>query len=287
MLNPEIPRDAAAISYFTLIALFPAILVLISLSDTVLGWVDLRNKVVQTIAALFPGSRQFLKANVNELIAPSAALTVSCLALVLWSSAWIFTFIENALNRAWGVPRRRSFWQSRFRNIVLMVLGGICLLISAGITTFVTRLQVRSLAGVWEFIEDPIIHRLWSTVFYATGVLVAIFVFWLVFKLTPDRKVPWLEAFSGAVVSAAFWESGSYIFVRLVPYFDYKKIYGTTGAIILLLVWVYTSSLITLFGANFSAQLHRSDIIPEPILHPVSSSRDGYGGKVRSFPKSR
>ncbi len=287
MVNPEIPRDAAAISYFTLIAFFPSILVLISLSDTVLGWVDLHNKVVQTIAALFPGSRQFLRANLSELTTPSAALILSCLVVVLWSSAWIFTFIENALNRAWGVPRRRSFWQSRFRNIVLMVLGGVCLLISAGITTFVTRLQVRSLAGVWEFVEDPIIHRLWSVVFYAAGLLVAIFVFWLVFKLTPDRKVPWLEALSGATVSAVLWEFGSYVFVRLVPYFDYKKIYGTTAAIILLLVWVYTSSLITLFGANFSAKLHRSDIKPEPVLYPAASDREGRMGKIRSFPKSR
>jgi YihY family inner membrane protein len=287
MLNHEIPRDAAAISYFSLIALFPSLLVLISLTDAVLGWVDLHKKVVQTIIALFPGSRQFLRAYLSELTTPSTALTVSCLIVILWSSTWIFIFIENALNRAWGVPRRRTFWQSRLRSTVLMALGGICLLISAGITTVVTRLQTRSLAGIWEFIEDPIIHRLWSFVFFAAGLLVAVLVFWLIFKLMPDRKVPWMEALSGAVVSATMWEIASYVFVRIVPSFDYQKIYGKTGTFIFVLIWIYTSNFIMLFGANFSAQLDRSGLKSEMVPIPAESDRDNYRNKIRSFPKTR
>jgi len=287
MLNTEMPHDAAAISYFSLIALFPSILILISLTDTVLGWVDLHKKVVQTIVALFPGSRQFLRAYLNELTTPSTALTLSCLLVILWSSTWIFIFLENALNRAWGVPRRRTFWQSRLRSSVLMVLGGLCLLISAGITTVVTRLQTRSLAGTWEFIEDPIIRRLWSLVFFAAGLLVAVLVFWLVFRLMPDRKVPWMEALSGAVVSATMWEIASYIFVRLVPSFDYQKIYGKTGTFILVLVWVYTTNLIMLFGANFSAQLHRPIQQQEPIPLPAEPGRNSSRQKIHAFRADR
>jgi membrane protein len=280
MFNTEMPRDAAAISYFSLIALFPSILVLISLIDGFLGWVDLHTKVVAAIVALFPGSRQFLRNYLNEIARPSAAVTLSCLVVIVWSSTWIFTFIENALNRAWGVPRRRTFWESRVRSIALMVLGGICLLISTGITTVVTRLQDRSLSGNWELIQDPIIHLLWSLVFYSAGLLVAILVFWLVFKLTPDRKVPWMEALTGAVVSAVFWEIACFIFLTLVPSFDYAKIYGKTGTIILLLVWVYTSSLIMLFGANFSAQLHRPDADSDRALLPFDSGRPE---RIRNF----
>ncbi len=283
MLNTEMPRDAAAISYFSLIALFPSILVLISLTHTLLGWVDLHKKVIAAIVALFPGSRDFLRTYLSQITTPSPAVTLSCVIVIVWSSTWIFTFIENALNRAWGVPRRRTFVESRLRSIALMVLGGVCLLISTGITTVVTRLQDESLAGNWEFIQDPIIHTLWSIVFYTAGLSVAILVFWLVFKVAPDRKVPWLEALSGAVVSATLWEIASYIFVMLVPSFDYARIYGRTGTIILLLVWVYTSSLIMLFGANFSAQLHRPAPGEEMIPLPAEPGRGSPHDKIRRF----
>src|SRR5512144_2201099 len=81
MLNQKNPRDAAAISYFSLLALFPAILTLIALVDAFLGWIDLHGTVVQRIAALFPGSRQFLRTNLSELTTPSAALTFSCIII--------------------------------------------------------------------------------------------------------------------------------------------------------------------------------------------------------------
>jgi membrane protein len=287
LFNHETPRDAAAISYFSLIALFPSILIVISLTDTLLDWVDLHRKVVRIIAALFPGSNEFLRTYLNELTTPSTALTISCVVVILWSSSWIFTFIENALNRAWGVPNRRSFWESRIRSIALMVLGGLCLLISAGITVVVSRMQSLSSGRVPAFVDDPIINWLWSSLIMATGFLVAILVFLMVFKLMPDRIVPWIEAFSGALVAAILWEIASYVFARLVPSFDYQKIYGKTYTIILLLVWVYTSSLIMLFGANFSAQLHRTDLKPKTIPLPGESERDIYRHKIRTFPKNR
>ncbi len=286
MMNHETPRDAAAISYFSLIALFPSLLVMIALTDAILNWVDLHRRVVRIIVALFPGSSQFLRMYLSEITAPSAALTISCVVVILWSTSWIFTFIENALNRAWAVPNRRSFWESRIRSISLMVLGGACLLISAGVTMVVSRIQSMSSGRIPAFADDPIIKWLWSSVIMATGFVVAIVVFWLVFKLMPDRKVPWTEALSGALVAAIMWEVASYVFGRLVPTFDYQMIYGKTYTIILLLVWVYTSSLIMLFGANFSAQLHRNEVAGGTVPFSGEPSRESYRSIIRSFPSS-
>ncbi|HYK91348.1 MAG TPA: YihY/virulence factor BrkB family protein [Acidobacteriota bacterium] len=287
MLNHETPRDAAAISYFSLIALFPSILVMVALTDAVLNRVDLHKRVVRIIVALFPGSSQFLRVYLSEVTTPSVALTISCVAVILWSTSWIFTFIENALNRAWGVPNRRSFWESRMRSISLMVLGGACLLISAGITLVVSRWQSLSSGRIPEFAEDPIIKWLWSSVMMSMGFVVAIIVFSLVFKLMPDRKVPWIEAFSGALVATIMWEIASYVFAWLVPSFDYQKIYGKTYTIILLLVWVYTSSFIMLYGANFSAHLHRSDVTRDVLPLPGESGQESYRNKIRSFRRPR
>jgi membrane protein len=275
MLTPEVPRDAAGISYFGLLVLIPAILVLISLVDAFLGWMNLHNIVLQQIVNLFPGSRQFLKSNLNELRTPSAAIVVSCIVVVVWSSSWIFTFIESAVNRAWGVSHQRTFWESRLRSIALMLLGGFSLLCSAAITAFVSAAREQTDARIAPYIrESYFIGWFWSFILLGAGLLIAVLVFALVFKWIPHRKVLWKEAFPGALVSTIMWEIGSLIFVKLVPFFDYQRIYGRMGAVIALLVWVYTSSLIFIFGAHFSAQFHwtKADM-PIPDSGPIEDEK--------------
>jgi membrane protein len=256
MLKPEVPRDAAGISYFSLMAMFPAMLVLIALADTFLGWMHLHNTVVQNIVDLFPGSRQFLLSNLSEITTPSTAVVVSCMIVVLWSFSWIFTFIERAINRAWGISSQRTFWESRLLSIALMILGGFSLLISASITGFVGAARARVAANLMISIEAThFMVWFWHLLLLGAGLLIAVFVFALLYKLTPHCKIFWKEAFSGALVATVLWELGSYIFVKLVPIFDYQRIYGKMGAVIALLTWVYTSNMIMIFGANFTAQL--------------------------------
>jgi membrane protein len=265
MMRYEVPRDAAGISYFAIVALFPAIIVMISLVDAFLGWKNLHNEVLQRIVDLFPGSRQFIKSNLNELTTPSTAIVISCFVVVLWSSSWIYTFIESAINRAWGVSHQRTFWESRLRSIALMALGGFGLLCSAAITGFVEAVRraadnIAISANTYYFTDS-----FWYFILLGASLLIAVLVFAFVFKWTPHLRVSWRQAFSGALISTVMWEIGSFIFVKLVPYFDYQRIYGKMGAVILLLVWVYTSNLILLFGAHFSVQLHwiRTESLPD------------------------
>jgi membrane protein len=286
MLHHEIPSTAAAISYFSLFGLFPATLVMVALVDALLGWLDLHDTVLERIVDLFPASRAFLEGNLSELTDPSAALVVSCLVVLLWCSNWVFMFIENAMNTAWAVQRRRTFWESRLLGIALLVLGGVLLLASTGITWLVSAVRSRATAGVPEFARDEIINSIWSTLILTAGFLIATLVFLLVYKLMPDRKIRWGEAFSGAIVASSLWEVSSTIFVKLVPFFDYERVYGTMGAVITIMAWVYTSSFIMLFGANFSAQLHRpwlEPLSPLPNLDKVDSVESNSTSGIRPF----
>lgn len=279
MATVDTARDAAAISYFFLFTVFPSVLVVVSVVDAVLGWVSLRKLVLRQIIALFPGMGNSLVSTISEIADPSPALLLSCLALLGWTSTWVFTFIENGLNRAWGAPRRRGFWQSRVRSTSLMILAGLLLVASAGITASESSARLRS--------RHPMGHWAWSVTLVGSGFVVAVLVFWLIYKLLPDRKVRWIEAFSGAVAAAVLWELGSYIFGMLVPFFDYQRIYGRGGVIVALLTWIYTSNLILLFGANFSAQWHRPSIRhrhADHQVHAVPASAGGQAHRIRSFP---
>ena len=281
MATVDTARDAAAISYFFLFTVFPSVLVVVAVVDAFLGWVSLRKSVIRQIIALFPGLGNSLVSTLSEIADPSPALMLSCLVLLGWTSTWVFTFIENGLNRAWGAPRQRSFWQSRVRSTSLMVLAGLLLLASAGITAIVSSARLRS--------RRPMGHWALSLTLVGSGFVVAILVFWLIYKLLPDRRVRWIEAFSGAVAAAILWELGSYIFGMLVPFFDYQRIYGRGGVVVALLTWIYTSNLILLFGANFSAQWHRPYVRhrhPDHEVHAVPANAGGHTQRIRSFPPS-
>ena len=280
MLKNEAPRDASAISYFSLIALFPAILVIVHLADALPGRTNLHGIVLETIVDLFPGSDIFLRSNLDELANPSMTVVISCAVVFIWSSSWIFSFLEGGINRAWGTPHQKTFWESRLRSIGFMMLGGSSLLTSALITAKVSSERARAAAQIPASTEtSSLVGWFWSFCLLGAGLLIAVLVFAIIFKYIPHRKVFWKEAFSGAVVFVVMWEIGSLIFVILFPYFDYKVIYGRTGAVITLLVWVYTSNLILLFGANFSAQLHNIRM-----QGPAPRAGTFPGEKLRSFP---
>jgi membrane protein len=257
MLHHEVPRDAASISYFWLLALFPAILIIITLVDTFLGWLDLHDIVIESIVALYPGSHQFIESTLNEILSPSLSVFFASVIVLLWSSSWIFTFIESSINRAWDISNQRTFWQSRLRAIALVGLAGVSLLSSAAITAFVASARSRTEVHVEASSRvEFFIGWFWSFVLIGAGLLIAVLVFTFVFKWAPHRTVFWKDALSGAVIATIMWQIGSTIFLNLVPYFDYQRVYGRMGAVIALLAWVYTSNLILLFGANFSAQFH-------------------------------
>jgi membrane protein len=257
MVDYRVPRDIAAISYFSLFAFFPAVLVILAIGNDILGLLEFEQKaVVDIIISIFPASRKFLDTNLSQITEPAPALVLSCVIIVAWTSTWVFTFLENALNRAWGVSKRRTFWQSRIRMVAVVLVGGTLLFASAAITAFVTEAR-RKTTDSMGYAGDQIISWLWSVPLLTFGFLLAVLVFFCIFKLMPDRAVSWREAISGALVSSTLWEGGSSIFVRIFPALDYERIYGQMGAIIALMAWIYTSNLIVLFGANFSAQLHR------------------------------
>jgi membrane protein len=283
MLKHETPRDAAAISYFSLVALFPAILVMVALADTMLGWMNLHGTVVRLIVHLFPGSRLFLRSYLAELTTSSKTVVFSCAVVFIWSSSWIFSFLESAINRAWGVSNQRTFWESRLRSIGFMILGGTSLLASSAILGFVSNTRAREVAEVPAGAEESyLIGWFWYCVLIFAVLLIAVLVFTLIFKWIPHRKVYWREAFLGALVFVSMWEMGSTIFVHLLPYFDYQKIYGKAGAVMALLVWIYTSSLILLFGANFTAQLHGIRL-----QEPMPDSGKLQRAKFEDFPSRR
>ena len=105
----------------------------------------------------------------------------------------------------------------------------------------------------------------WQSVFIAVSAAITVLLFTLLYKLLPNTKVTVKEALIGAVIAGILWEGAKFLFAYLLPFLHYDLLYGSIGIGVALLTWVYTSSLIMLFGAQFTALLHREHLLEAAI----------------------
>jgi YihY family inner membrane protein len=260
-MDNDLTTAAAAVSYFSMLALFPTLLVLFTLGNRLIGPETVEKYVIGQALAYLPGAQTFVRKNLESISSITTSIVLSCLVVMLWAASWMFTVIEKALNRIWGTYPR-SFVHGRAVNIAVMSLVWAVLASSALFTAFMTGL--RSAANRIPLRAAPWLISLsgyaWQSVFVAASLAVTVLLFTVLYKLLPNTKVSIMEALPGAVLAGVLWEAAKFGFSHLLPYFHYDLLYGSIGAGVALLTWVYLSSVIMLFGAQFTALLHRDHL---------------------------
>jgi len=249
--------SAAAMSYFGLMALFPALLLMLSLSNrTTAG-----NEMLTRIVEVYPASAKFLRETVRSLSTVSTGVIVTCFVIVLWAGSWVFSVIERSLNRIWKTTSR-AFWHGRALTIGMIGIVGVLLSLSVLATSVLValeemaaRLSPRQLERYWLL---PVLgSALLQLVFAIVSILVTITLFVIVYRFMPRAEVSLRDTLPGAVIGGLLWEAAKYIFAWSLNYFHYDEIYGPVGAVVAVLTWSYVSSLILLFGAQLTSVFHR------------------------------
>src|SRR5690349_15329394 len=274
-MDNDLTTAAAAVSYFSMLALFPTLLVILAIGNRLIGPVTVEKYVIGQVLAFLPGAQTFVRKNLDSISSISTSIVISCLFVMLWAASWMFTVIEKALNRIWGTYPR-SFLRGRAVNIAVMTLVWALLAASALFTAFVTG--VRAAAERIPLRLGPWLTSLsgfaWQTIFVLTSLAVTILLFTVLYKMLPNTHVPFTEALTGAVLSGALWEAAKFGFSFLLPYFHYDLLYGSIGAAVALLTWVYLSSVIMLFGAQFTALVHRDHLYEAANKRPHGNTGD-------------
>ena len=254
---------AAAMSYFGLLTLFPALLVMLVIGNRFAAGSEALNRIVE----IYPGSREFLRATIKSLAEVGWGGLVSAVVVTLWAGSWVFAVIERALNRIWGT-RPRDFLHGR--ALTLGMIGAVGLLLIASV--FLTSILV----GLQELIDQlpvRIVRRsawmalvgnaFWQTIFAAAGALITVALFALVYRMVPSGRVTLRDTLPSAIVAGLLWEAAKYVFASSLQYFHYDEIYGSVGAVVAVLTWSYVSSLILMFGAQLSVVLHQEHAAEE------------------------
>src|SRR5688500_10385258 len=128
--------SAAAMSYFGLMALFPALLLMLTISNKLAAGSQLLTHALD----VYPGSSQFLRQTIESFSNLGFGAIVTCVVLVFWAGSWVFAVIERALNRIWGATSR-TFWHGRALTVGMIGIVGAVLSLSVLITSVVVALR--------------------------------------------------------------------------------------------------------------------------------------------------
>jgi len=248
--------SAAAMSYFGLMALFPALLLLLSLSNKLAAGSQMLAHAVD----VYPGSARFLRDTIAAFSQIGVGAIVTCVVLVFWAGSWVFAVIERALNRIWGATSR-TFLRGRALTVGMVAVVGLLLSMSVLATSFLVALrEIASRFSPRQIERYTLLTTVgsvfWQIVFAAVSYLVTVALFVLIYRFMPRAAVTVRDTLPGAFLAGLLWEVAKYIFASSLHYFHYDQIYGSVGAVVAVLTWSYVSSLILLFGAQLTKVFH-------------------------------
>jgi membrane protein len=256
---------AALIAYYGFASLFPLLLVFVTVLDIVLhGDPTLRNQVINSTFAQFPGVGAQLKTHVGSLNATGPALVIG-LILTFLGARGVAGAVQNALNNVWAIPyyRRPGFPWNLLRGIAMIIVVGLGLII----TSFLAGLA----AGVGHVITGAGGPAGTAVV----SLLVNIAVFWLAFRLATAREVSWRQHFPAALASAVVWQilqlAGGYIVGHQLAH--NTSLYGIFGIVLGLLAWLYLQAQVTLYAVE-GAMVRARKLWPRSLAPPPLTAQD-------------
>ena len=256
LYNSEGLTHAASIAYYTLISLFPIMLLaLYILGETTNDAAD-REAVVRFVFRYFPGQFSFISGQLDAFRTQPVTFGIGGILMLIWASLGVFNAITSAVNHAWAVEKRRSFLKHRLVGFVMMISAGGVLIIGLVIATIV-RLAETRLAGAVE--RSPWWLENFSGVFgsyLATALLVACVA--LVFYFVPNTKVRFRDVWPGAILVGVLWRMALGLFSWYASDMaSWNVVHGSIAAVVVFLLWIYVSAVILIYGVEMTASYAR------------------------------
>ncbi|WP_128377858.1 YihY/virulence factor BrkB family protein [Streptomyces cavernae] len=274
--DDELPDRAAALTYYGVLSIFPALLVMVSLVGV--AGQRLTDELLDNIGQLAPGpAREILREAVVQLGGTGGTggvLAIAGLLLALWSSSgYVAAFIRTS-NAVYDLPEGRPVWKLTPLRLLLTVALMLMLAASALIVVFTGPLAVR--AGTALGAGDAAV-AVWSVAKWPVLLLLVMLVIGLLFWAAPNvrgRGFRWVSP--GSLVATLIWLAASVGFAVYAANFgSFNKAYGTLAGGIVFLVWLWLTNLAILLGLEFDAELAReraiTDGLPateEPYVEP-------------------
>ncbi len=252
-LAARAPEAAASIGFFAVFSFFPLLLILVAVSSVLLSRLWTEEELLASVLRFVPVSRDLVSANMRVVLGARGAVGAVGAAGLLWSATGAFTALVRNLNRAWPAAPQRGAVKSRL--VALAILGGL-----TGIAVLYLAARASTpLAANWAWAATAVSRARLSAQEVWRGVMVAL-VFGgltLLYRLVPSAYVRWRHAVIGAGAATAAFVAATAGFAWYLNsgLARYNLVYGSLGALVALLAWIYLLALIVLLGAHLCASV--------------------------------
>lgn len=248
----EIPALGAQLTYYLLLAFFPFLIFIL----TLLSYTTITSEqVLYDLSRLIPADAfKVVREVVRQTLSSSRQTLLSLGALfTIWASSNGINAVIHGINKAYDERETRPFWKVRGMAIVFTI--GLALVIILALVLLVLGRQLGLALSAYTG-DSTLYMTSWQLYRFAIPLLVMLVVFSFFYRYAPTKKISFREAIPGAVFSSLGWIITSWVFSFYVNQFDnYTRTYGSLGGIIVLLLWLYLSSMVILIGGEINATL--------------------------------
>jgi membrane protein len=295
--DDEATWKAAALSYFTVFALAPLLVILLQVASLIWDPAQVRDALTGQFQALMGRDvahqvQTMMMSAERKTASGSGIRLVLSIAGLLFGATGAFVSLQQAINRAWEVepdPRRggvKNFITKRFLSLGMVLGIAFLLLVSLAVTAALSAAGDALFGGLGGVVAQTLN-------FILTFAVIAL-LFAAIFKVLPDAKVEWRDVWVGAIATAVFFVVGKFLIGLYIGQSNPGSAFGAAGALAVLLVWIYYAAVIILLGAEFTQawmKMHGREIEPEEGAVRVvevkkrvgdSAPPKGSGGKVPS-----
>jgi YihY family inner membrane protein len=252
LLRTEVHTFAFSVAANAILSFFPFVLLLMTLIRHLFHSPVMYEVVVQLLRDYLPTGQDFLIRNLNALVGAHHREQVVSLLILLVTSAGIFMPLEVALNRIWHFPNNRSYLGNQLISLGLAFGCGVLALLSIALTAGNVALLESSLRGHGIFV----IRLVGFLIMKMFAIAASIAIFFLIYWLLPNGKVPARAVLPTAVIMGLLSEALKYAYILALPRLNFQEVYGPFALSVSLMFWAFLSGLLLLTGAHISARQH-------------------------------
>lgn len=245
---------AASLAYYAIFAIAPLLVIAVAVAGFVYGNAAAEGQIVDAIQDTVGREAAVVIEQLVESAGQTRAgivATVISTALLFFGASGLFGQLRRALNIIWGIepsPDRgiMDIIRKRLLSFVMVLSMGLLLLLSLTAGTVISALS--DFLETWLPVIGPLLPHL--EILVSFGLLVLLFA--LLFRILPDVDVAWGDVFLGATVTAVLFAIGEYLIGLYLSRSTVSSTYGAAGSLVIVLLWIYYSAQIILFGAEFT-----------------------------------
>ena len=251
----NVTKLSASLAYYTVFSMGPLLIVIISLCSLFLAREAIEGQIYGQLEG-FLGKDAAL--SLQDIIKKAAisgkgmvAIIIGGVTLIIGATT-VFAEIQDSINRIWGLkPKPKRGWlkmiQNRLLSFSVIISLVFLLLVSLGVTSLIDGFSNKLYA---RFSDVSVV--LFYIINQVITLIVISSIFSVIFKVLPDANIRWRDVFLGSVVTAILFMVGKFGISFYISKSDVGSTYGAAGSLVVLLLWMYYSSIILYFGAEFT-----------------------------------